>query len=117
MQNVFEQLWSTQDIHRTQLVEIVESTRRYADKLAHQRASIDRQEVTLARLCSRFLPDQSSSREYSTAKFFRCLLEEKTMKRNKNGQKQSGAVGYNGTNLPRKVGQPTIGGWSEDHKQ
>ncbi|KAI5681693.1 hypothetical protein M9H77_02921 [Catharanthus roseus] len=58
MRTAFEQLRITQDIHETQLAEIVESTRRYADKLTHQRASTDRQEVMLAKLYSRFLPYQ-----------------------------------------------------------
>ncbi|KAI5652964.1 hypothetical protein M9H77_30151 [Catharanthus roseus] len=31
-------------------------------ELAYQRASIDRQEVMVARLCQRFMPDQGSSR-------------------------------------------------------
>lgn len=57
----FEMLCLTQDIHGTQLAEIVESSRRYADELANHRASIDRQEVMLARLCCQFLPDHGSS--------------------------------------------------------
>lgn len=48
MQANFEQFCLTQDSYRAQLEEIVESFWRYADKFAHQRASIDRQEVMLA---------------------------------------------------------------------
>ncbi|KAI5663519.1 hypothetical protein M9H77_22842 [Catharanthus roseus] len=48
MQTVFEQLRINQEIQEIQLTERVESTRRYVDALAHQRASIDRQEVMLA---------------------------------------------------------------------
>ncbi|KAI5658121.1 hypothetical protein M9H77_26914 [Catharanthus roseus] len=44
------------------LTETVESTCHYADKLTHQRASIDRQEVMLTHLCQRFMPDQGKSR-------------------------------------------------------
>ncbi|KAI5662012.1 hypothetical protein M9H77_21335 [Catharanthus roseus] len=62
MQTAFEQLQITQEIYETQLAEIVESTRRYADELAHHRASIDRQKMMLTRLCNRFLPDQGRSR-------------------------------------------------------
>ncbi|KAI5658088.1 hypothetical protein M9H77_26881 [Catharanthus roseus] len=47
------------DIHEAQLPEIVESTRRYVDELAHKRASIEPQEVMLARLCEKFMPDES----------------------------------------------------------
>ncbi|KAI5649183.1 hypothetical protein M9H77_35188 [Catharanthus roseus] len=46
----FEQLHVAQDIHGAQLAEIVESTRRYANELAYQRVSIDRQEVMLSQL-------------------------------------------------------------------
>ncbi|KAI5653174.1 hypothetical protein M9H77_30361 [Catharanthus roseus] len=62
MRTAFEQLHVTQDIRGAHLAKIMESTRRYADELAHQRASINRQEVILARLFSRFLPDQGNSR-------------------------------------------------------
>ncbi|KAI5652548.1 hypothetical protein M9H77_29735 [Catharanthus roseus] len=53
----FEQLYLTHFIHGTQLVEIMESYSRYADEIAHHWASMDRQEVMLARLCHRFLPN------------------------------------------------------------
>ncbi|KAI5663741.1 hypothetical protein M9H77_23064 [Catharanthus roseus] len=43
------------------IVRTIKSSGRYADELAHQRASIDRQEVMLARLCSKFMPHQDSS--------------------------------------------------------
>lgn len=61
MRATFEQLRITQGIHGAQLAEMVESTRRYVHKLAHQRVCIDRQEVMLARLYSKFFPDQGSS--------------------------------------------------------
>ncbi|KAI5653482.1 hypothetical protein M9H77_30669 [Catharanthus roseus] len=50
-----------EDENEMQLMEIVESTRRYADELAHKRASIDRQKVMLAQLCQRFMPHQCSN--------------------------------------------------------
>ncbi|KAI5650243.1 hypothetical protein M9H77_36248 [Catharanthus roseus] len=50
MRIAFEQLCVTQDIRGAQLAEIVESTRRYVDELAHQRVYIYRQEVMLAHL-------------------------------------------------------------------
>ncbi|KAI5681899.1 hypothetical protein M9H77_03127 [Catharanthus roseus] len=62
----FEQLLVTQDIHGAQLAEIVELTRCYADEFTHQRASIDHQEVMLACMCSRFMPDQDNSRDSGT---------------------------------------------------
>ncbi|KAI5664094.1 hypothetical protein M9H77_23417 [Catharanthus roseus] len=49
-ENTFEQLQINQEIQGMLLTEIVESTRRYANELAHQRASIDCQEVMLAHL-------------------------------------------------------------------
>ncbi|KAI5671476.1 hypothetical protein M9H77_11840 [Catharanthus roseus] len=61
MRIAFEQLWINQEIQGMQLMEIVESTRHYIDELAHQRASIDRQEVLLARLCQRGILDQGNS--------------------------------------------------------
>ncbi|KAI5668427.1 hypothetical protein M9H77_18280 [Catharanthus roseus] len=61
MRTTFEQLHINQEIQGMQLMEIVESTHRYANELADQRASIDRQKVMLARLCQRFMPDQGSS--------------------------------------------------------
>ncbi|KAI5658469.1 hypothetical protein M9H77_27262 [Catharanthus roseus] len=61
MRAAFEKLWITQEIQGMQLMEMVESTRRYANKLAHKRASIDPQEVMLARLYQRFMPDQGSN--------------------------------------------------------
>ncbi|KAI5676241.1 hypothetical protein M9H77_07191 [Catharanthus roseus] len=61
MQTAFEQLQINQEIQGMQLTETVESTSRYADELANQRASIDRQEVMLARLYQRFMPNQGSS--------------------------------------------------------
>ncbi|KAI5681059.1 hypothetical protein M9H77_02286 [Catharanthus roseus] len=61
-ETTFEQLWINQEIQWIQLTKLVESTCRYADELAYQRASIDRQEVILARLCKRFRPDQGNSR-------------------------------------------------------
>ncbi|KAI5669020.1 hypothetical protein M9H77_18873 [Catharanthus roseus] len=61
MQPAFKHLRVTQDIHGDQLAEIVESTCRYVDELAHHRASIDRQEVILARLCKKFMPDKDNS--------------------------------------------------------
>ncbi|KAI5680963.1 hypothetical protein M9H77_02190 [Catharanthus roseus] len=68
MWNAFEQFPFTQDIHKAQLAEIVESTCRYADVLAHQRASMNRQEVMLAHVCSGFMPDQGITGEYIAAK-------------------------------------------------
>ncbi|KAI5681095.1 hypothetical protein M9H77_02322 [Catharanthus roseus] len=62
MRTALEKLGIDKEIHRMQLTEIVESTHCYADELVHQRASIDYQEVMLARLCQRFIPDQGSSR-------------------------------------------------------
>ncbi|KAI5652884.1 hypothetical protein M9H77_30071 [Catharanthus roseus] len=61
MQTAFEKLRINQEVQGMQLTEIVESTCRYADELAHQRPSIGRQEVILARLCQRFMPDQGSN--------------------------------------------------------
>ncbi|KAI5652517.1 hypothetical protein M9H77_29704 [Catharanthus roseus] len=58
MRTAFEQLQINQEIQGMQLTEIVESTRHYAGELADQKASIDRQEVMLARLCKEFMPDQ-----------------------------------------------------------
>ncbi|KAI5653209.1 hypothetical protein M9H77_30396 [Catharanthus roseus] len=58
MQTTFEQLRITQEFHGVQFVEIVESTRHHADELAQ---SIDFQEVMLAQLCNRIMPDQGSS--------------------------------------------------------
>ncbi|KAI5649042.1 hypothetical protein M9H77_35047 [Catharanthus roseus] len=59
MWTAFEQLGITQEIQWIELTEIMESTSRYVDELAHQRASID--EVMLAYLCQRFMPDQGNS--------------------------------------------------------
>ncbi|KAI5681325.1 hypothetical protein M9H77_02552 [Catharanthus roseus] len=42
------------------------SSRRYVDELAYHRASVDCQEVMLARLCSKFLPDQGTNGGGST---------------------------------------------------
>ncbi|KAI5658372.1 hypothetical protein M9H77_27165 [Catharanthus roseus] len=58
----FEQLQINQEIQGMQLTEIVESTCCYANELAHQRASIDRQKIIVARLCQRFMLDQGSKR-------------------------------------------------------
>ncbi|KAI5668913.1 hypothetical protein M9H77_18766 [Catharanthus roseus] len=66
MRIAFEQLRITQEIHGMQLTEMIESTRCYADELAHQRASIDCQGVMLARLCQRFMPDQGSRHKNET---------------------------------------------------
>lgn len=41
MRAAFEQLCITQDAHVGQLAKILESSRCYANELAHQRASID----------------------------------------------------------------------------
>ncbi|KAI5663961.1 hypothetical protein M9H77_23284 [Catharanthus roseus] len=60
MQTNFERLLVTQDIYGAQLVDIMESAHRYADELAHHRASIYRK-VILARLWKKFIPDESSS--------------------------------------------------------
>lgn len=61
MRTVFKQLCVTQDIHGAQLGKIVESPHRYLDELLHLRASIDRQEVMLARLYEKFMPDEGNS--------------------------------------------------------
>ncbi|KAI5676129.1 hypothetical protein M9H77_07079 [Catharanthus roseus] len=61
MQTAFEQLRINQEVQGMWLTEIVESTHRYADESAHQRASTDRQEVMLAQVCQRFMPDQGNS--------------------------------------------------------
>ncbi|KAI5682032.1 hypothetical protein M9H77_03260 [Catharanthus roseus] len=62
MQTAFELLRINQEVQGMQLTEIVQFTRRYADELAHRRASIDHQKVMLAYLCQRFMPDQGSIR-------------------------------------------------------
>ncbi|KAI5664532.1 hypothetical protein M9H77_23856 [Catharanthus roseus] len=57
MRTAFEQLRSTQEIHGMQLTKMVESTHRYADKLAHQRASTDwRHFFSLRKRASNHLP-------------------------------------------------------------
>ncbi|KAI5661363.1 hypothetical protein M9H77_20686 [Catharanthus roseus] len=58
MQIAFELLRVTQEIQGAQLAEIIESTRRYANELAYQRASIHHQEVMMAHLCCEFMPNQ-----------------------------------------------------------
>lgn len=57
----FEQFRLTLDAHGAQLPQIVESSHRYANELAHYRVSIDRRDVMLARFFSKFLPNQGTS--------------------------------------------------------
>lgn len=48
MLDAFEQFCLTQDAHDVQLAELIEYSYWYTDELAHQMASVDRQEIMLA---------------------------------------------------------------------
>ncbi|KAI5663433.1 hypothetical protein M9H77_22756 [Catharanthus roseus] len=113
MRAAFEQLCLIQEIHGSQLAEILVFTHRYADELAYQRTSIDRQEVMLAPLYSRFLLDQGSNAgggvNFGPINGFYALVlpnKEIKVKMGKNGE--NGSTGTKEEELPPT--KPTTNG-------